>query len=303
MTRCDVLVVGGTHGNEINGAWLVDQWREQPDLLETAGLSLALEIGNPEARAVNRRYVDRDLNRCFTPDRLNQGGQEQELQRARQLLALHGPASATPCRVALDLHSTTAAMGSCLVVYGRRPADLALAARVQGALGLPVYLHEADAAQTGFLVEQWPCGLVIEVGPVPQGVLDARVVRQTRIALETCLQQLAAARAGHGRDPHSLVVHRHLGSVDLPRDSRDRAAALVHQHLQGQDWQPLMDGAVVFESPKGEALSLQQDHGEAWPVFINEAAYAEKRIAFSLTRREVWSTDPSWGKALEQLMT
>ena len=152
-------------------------------------------------------------------------------------------------------------------------------------------------------MEQWPCGLVIEVGPVPQGVLDARVVRQTRIALETCLQQLAAARAGHGRDPHSLVVHRHLGSVDLPRDSRDRAAALVHQHLQGQDWQPLMDGAVVFESPKGEAVSLQQDHGEAWPVFINEAAYAEKRIAFSLTRREVWSTDPSWSKALEQLMT
>ena len=54
---------------------------------------------------------------------------------------------------------------------------------------------------------------------------------------------------------------------------------------------------------RGEAVSLQQDHGEAWPVFINEAAYAEKRIAFSLTRREVWSTDPSWSKALEQLMT
>ena len=169
MTRCDVLVVGGTHGNEINGAWLVDQWRDQQDLLDTAGLSLALEIGNPEARTANRRYVDRDLNRCFTADLLNQGGQEQELQRARQLLAWHGPDGTNPCRVALDLHSTTAAMGSCLVVYGRRPADLALAARVQGALGLPIYLHEADAAQTGFLVEQWPCGLVIEVGPVPQG--------------------------------------------------------------------------------------------------------------------------------------
>ena len=132
MARCDVLVVGGTHGNEVNGAWLVDQWREQPALLDTAGLSLALEIGNPEARAVSRRYVDRDLNRCFTPDLLNQGGQEVELKRARQLLAVHGPESATPCRVALDLHSTTAAMGNCLVVYGRRPADLALAARVHG---------------------------------------------------------------------------------------------------------------------------------------------------------------------------
>ncbi len=303
MTRCDVLVVGGTHGNENNGAWLVDQLRDQPDLLETAGLSLALEIGNPEARAVNRRYVDRDLNRCFTPDLLNQEGQELEPQRARKLLALHGPTSANSCRVALDLHSTTAAMGCCLVVYGRRPADLALAARVQGSLGLPIYLHEADAAQTGFLVEQWPCGLVIEVGPVPQGVLDARVVRQTRIALETCLQQLAAAREGRGQDPHSLVVHRHLGSVDLPRDPRDRVAALVHHQLQRKDWQPLVDGAVVFECPSGEAVLLQQGQGEAWPVFINEAAYAEKRIAFSLTRREVWSIDPSWGEALEQLMT
>ena len=91
MAGCDVLVVGGTHGNEVNGAWLVDQWREQPALLETAGLSLALEIGNPEARAVNRRYIDRDLNRCFTPDLLNQGGQEVERKRARQLLAVHGP--------------------------------------------------------------------------------------------------------------------------------------------------------------------------------------------------------------------
>ena len=303
MARCDVLVVGGTHGNEVNGAWLVDQWREQPSLLDTAGLSLALEIGNPEARAVSRRYVDRDLNRCFTPDLLNQGGQEVELKRARQLLAVHGPESATPCRVALDLHSTTAAMGNCLVVYGRRPADLALAARVQGALGLPVYLHEADAAQTGFLVEQWPCGLVIEVGPVPQGVLDARVVRQTRIALETCLQQLAAARAGRDRDPHSLVVHRHLGSVDLPRDQRNRLAAMVHPQLQGQDWQPLRGGAAAFELPCGETVPFAQDRGETWPVFINEAAYAEKRIAFSMTRREVWPFDSSWGRALAQLMT
>ena len=302
MTRCDVLVVGGTHGNEINGAWLVDQWRDQQDLLDAAGLSLALEIGNPEARTANRRYVDRDLNRCFTADLLNQGGQEQELQRARQLLAWHGPDGANPCRVALDLHSTTAAMGSCLVVYGRRPADLALAARVQGALGLPIYLHEADAAQTGFLVEQGHCGLVIEVGPVPQGVLDARVVRQTRIALETCCQELAAARAGTGRDPHNLVVHRHLGSVDLPRDQRDCAAAMVHPQLQGQDWRPLMDGAAMFELPRGGTVPLQEDGSETWPVFINEAAYAEKRIAFSLTRREVWPIDPSWGQALEQLM-
>ena len=38
------------------------------------------------------------------------------------------------------------------------------------------------------------------------------------------------------------------------------------------------------------------------PVFINEAAYAEKRIALSLTRREVWPVHPQWMDALKELM-
>jgi len=36
-------------------------------------------------------------------------------------------------------------------------------------------------------------------------------------------------------------------------------------------------------------------------VFINEAAYGEKGIALSLTRREVWPVQPHWGSALERL--
>ena len=302
MTGSDVLVVGGTHGNELNAAWLIDQWRLRPDLLEACGLQLALEIGNPEARRAGRRYIDRDLNRSFQPQLLDQPGDGLEPQRARELLNQHGPDGLQPCRVALDLHSTTAAMGTCLVVYGRRPADLALAARVQGALGVPVYLHEADAAQAGFLVERWPCGLVIEVGPVPQGVLDAGVVRQTRLALQVCLRELAAARSGGGRDPHCLVVHRHLGSRDIPRDAEEGPAALVHPQLQGQDWRPLHTDDPLFERPDGEAMPLGTTAEPLFPVFINEAAYAEKRIAFSLTRREVWPIDPGWGAALAELM-
>jgi aspartoacylase len=37
-------------------------------------------------------------------------------------------------------------------------------------------------------------------------------------------------------------------------------------------------------------------------VFINEAAYAEKRIALSLTQREVWPVEACWQTALEQLL-
>lgn len=298
----DVLVVAGTHGNEVNAPWLLDQWKQHPDLIAQHGLCARTVIGNPKAFAQNRRYLDRDLNRSFQVPLLESDDpMEWEIVRARELLDQFGPVGHQPCQVAIDLHSTTAAMGNCLVVYGRRPADLALAALIQAELGLPIYLHESDAAQTGFLVERWPCGLVIEVGPVPQSVLDARIVRQTRLSLEACFRALAAATVRRGRYPQTLLIHRHLGSVDLPRDSEDRQMALLHPEIQGHDWQYLPAQRRLFQRASGADCLDCLPEG-AVPVFINEAAYAEKRIAFSLTRREVLPVEDSWRDALERLM-
>ena len=301
MSSCGVFVVAGTHGNEVNAPWLLQQWQANPDLIDAAGLAVQKVIGNPEALLRRCRYVDRDLNRCFLPEQLEQGASGLEFQRAGELLRLHGPSGEQPCAVAIDLHSTTAAMGNSLVVYGRRPADLALAALVQGALGLPIYLHEADAQQTGFLVESWPCGLVIEVGPVPQGLLNARVVEQTRLGLESCLRALDQARQGLARLPDALVVHRHLGSQDLPKSEHGEPLALVHPDLQGRDWQNIASTQAMFRAADGTDLCAAWVEGEI-PVFVNEAAYAEKSIAFSLTRREVWPVESNWLPALKQLL-
>jgi len=304
MAQGRVLVVAATHGNERNAPWLLEQWRQRPELLAAAGVELALELGNPEALAANRRYIDRDLNRSFAPELLaDPSRQELEVQRARQLLARFGPDGDQPCSVALDLHSTTSAMGNSLVVYGRRPADLALAAGVQARLGLPVYLHEADAAQTGFLVERWPAGLVIEVGPVPQGLLSASICRQTQLALEACMAVLAQARAGRLRLPEALWVHRHAGSVDLPRHGDGRPAAAVHPLRQHRDWRPLTPGDPLFWSADGTVIAYEPGANPAarWPVFINEAAYGEKGIALSLCQRERWGCELGWGDALAAL--
>jgi len=302
-----VLVVGATHGNERNGAWLVEVWRQRPGSLRQSGLAVELTIGNPEAHAACRRYLDRDLNRSFATGLLEQADSPvREVQQARRLLEHHGPDSPQPCLVVLDLHSTTAAMGNCLVLYGRRPADLALAAGLQGLLGLPIYLHEADPAQTGFLAERWPCGLAIEVGPVPQGVVQAAITRQTRLAVEEALAVLAAARAGQLRLPSQLVVHRHRISLDLPRRADGSPAAVIHPLRQHRDWQPIRageplfideGGSVIAYDPPSELLAAGEG-GLAWPVFINEAAYGEKGIALSLTSRECWPVEADWGEAL-----
>ena len=298
-----VLVVAGTHGNESNAPWLLDAWRRDPRRAPCSGFAVEWVIGNPAARAAGRGYLERDLNRSFDPDLLQAVGPVPlEVERARQLLADCGPSGATPCLVALDLHSTTAAMGNSLVVYGRRPADLALAAALQADLGLPVYLHEADARQTGYLVERWPCGLVIEVGPVPQGVLAPAIVQQTRLALESALAALERAAQGCLRLPPQLVVHRHLGSLDLPRHVDGSPAAVLHPQRLGRDWQPLRPGDPLFLDAEGGTHPYVAPAGledsTVWPVFLNEAAYGEKGIALSLTAREAWSVEPAWAEAL-----
>ena len=277
------------------------QWRRL-----MGGLAVEWRIGNPAARAAGRRYLERDLNRSFVPELLQATGPVPlEVARARQLLADCGPSGEAPCLVALDLHSTTAAMGNSLVVYGRRAADLALAAALQADLGLPIYLHEADARQTGYLVERWPCGLVIEVGPVPQGVLDPAILRQTRLALESAVIALERAAAGALRLPSRLVVHRHLGSLDLPRHADGAPAAVLHPQRLGRDWQPLRPGEPLFLTGADATIPYQPSAGleerTVWPVFLNEAAYGEKGIALSLTSREVWSVESGWGEALTAL--
>jgi len=305
-SRGKVLVVGGTHGNERNAPWLLEAWAAEASLLSNAGLAVVPVLGNPRALAEGRRYRDRDLNRSFDPALLADPVRpEWEVERARALLASHGASGEEPCLVAIDLHSTTAAMGNSLVVYGRRPADLALAAALQGELGLPIYLHEGDPRQTGYLVERWPCGLVIEVGPVPQGVLTALVTQQTRLALEVGLALLAEARRGKLPQPRRLVVHRHLGSLDLPRRPDGSPAALIHPLRQHRDWQPLRPGDPLFLMPNGTTQAYRPPAGigehPVWPVFINEAAYGEKGIALGLTVREVWPVEPQWGNALIEL--
>jgi aspartoacylase len=305
-TTARVLVVGGTHGNERNGVELLEHWRRVPESLNTAGLPVAFTLGNPGAIAAGRRYLERDLNRSFAPPLLEDSRhQETEVCRARDLLAAWGPEGTAPCAVALDLHSTTAAMGCCLVMYGRRAADLALAAGLQRRLGLPIYLHEGDPAQSGYLAERWPCGLAIEVGPVPQGVVNASICRQTQLALEGALAVLAEARHGALALPQELVVHRHLRSLDLPRDGQGSPTAWVHGLRQDRDWQPMGPGDPLFETPDGTSLGWRPapgDPGRVWPVFINEAAYEEKGIALSLTLREVWPVASAWGEGLMALL-
>jgi len=302
MTNFQMLLVAGTHGNEVNAPWLFEHWDQNPNLINSFEFNISKIIGNPEALGLSRRYIDSDLNRAFSKDLLNSNLENNlEANRAKYILKKFGPDGENPCSFAIDLHSTTASMGNSIVIYGRRYADLALASLLQSKLGLPIYLHEADKDQRGFLVEAWPCGFVLEIGPVPQSLLDTSIIEKYRLTLEVCFQEIEKFLLGRSLFPKNIVVHRHIGSIDFPRDSNNKIASSIHPSLYGMDWHPIMKNQPLFVNIQGEVDSYTSSE-EVVPVFINEAAYAEKNIAMSLTKKEVWDFREEWQLALMKLL-
>jgi len=64
MTVQRILIVSGTHGNEINPVWAVKQFNRRENRLN-CGIEYEYIIGNPVAYEKGRRYIDLDLNRSF----------------------------------------------------------------------------------------------------------------------------------------------------------------------------------------------------------------------------------------------
>ncbi len=112
-----LIAVGGIHGNETAGVLalqrVVEGLETRPDLL--SGQLLAL-VGNRGALARERRFLGRDLNRMWTPERMAAlhgrgpvGGLEPERAEQRELLRiLDGAlADARGHVLFMDLHTTS----------------------------------------------------------------------------------------------------------------------------------------------------------------------------------------------------
>ena len=139
MTLKKILIVSGTHGNEINPVWAVNQFSKKKKTFDK-NIEYKFIIGNPLACERGARYIDNDLNRSFTS---SQDNSIYEINRANFLVEKFGINGSDPCDIAIDLHTTTANMGTSIVMYGRRIKDFCLAALLQHKFCL---LYTSDAA-------------------------------------------------------------------------------------------------------------------------------------------------------------
>ena len=293
MTFKKILIVSGTHGNEINPIWAVNQFSNsnQKNILDN-DIEYKFILGNPLAYEKNSRYIDTDLNRSFIKAN-NLDHSNYELNRANFLLEKFGFNGSDPCEIAIDLHTTTANMGTSIVMYGRRRKDFCLAALLQHKFGLPIYLHEKDEKQTGFLVEAWPCGLVIEIGSVAQNFYDPKIINRFLIILSSLRNEINKLKNNLIKIPKELIVYVHLGSIDYPREKNGNINGLIHPERMNKDWNSIKRGDPLFLDIHGNTL-IYEGEEIIWPVFIGEVAYKEKNIAMSYTRKEVICSSNDW---------
>jgi predicted deacylase len=122
----EVLITALVHGNEYSGAMALDAWLAS-GLLPRYGRVTAVfcntdafarfDKAHPDAS----RFIDEDLNRVWSPTRLDGAGEGCELQRARQIRPLVERATHL-----LDLHSMHEP-GEPLLVTGLLPRNIAFA--------------------------------------------------------------------------------------------------------------------------------------------------------------------------------
>ncbi|MEE1674710.1 aspartoacylase [Agarivorans aestuarii] len=281
-----VAIVGGTHGNEFSGVYLINKWQQHPQLIARSSLEVTTVIANPKAHGENKRYIDADLNRQFSASNLADFDlANYEQSRAKVLHQQLGPKSKPNMDLVVDLHNTTSNMGPTLILLEQTPFYKQMAAYVS--MRMPetvVFLDEPeeDMSNHRFLASCGKYGVLIEVGPQPQSVLRQDVLEQ----MEQMTGHILDFVELHNQQdlpelPKQVEAFLYLDSIKLPLNEKGERLAMVHSNVQDNDYQPIKPGDPIFRTFMGEDICYQGDK-TVYPAFINEAAYYDNELAMSL---------------------
>ncbi|XP_061768037.1 N-acyl-aromatic-L-amino acid amidohydrolase (carboxylate-forming) B-like isoform X2 [Nerophis ophidion] len=267
-------VCGGTHGNEMTGVHVVRQMKKNK-VDKVGHASVMTVLSNPEAVKECRRAP---LGPSST----------HEMKRAKELNALLGP-KGSPEAVDLlcDLHNTTSNMGPCFILSNQDWIVMHICKYVQSkALNWPVALIKMgeDESQTYSLDTVGKHGFSLEVGPQPTGVVRADIYNMVKEILELIFEWLQKFNSGCIFEGGQLEAFKWTKTIDYPRDpSTNEITAAIHPQLQDNDFKLLQPGDPIFLTFTGETVTHQGE--AAYPFFVNECAYYEKKIAFHLAEK------------------
>ncbi|MBF0431443.1 MAG: aspartoacylase [Fibrobacteria bacterium] len=298
-----VVIMGGTHGNERVGVHALQYILTHTFEFAKGSVNDIYPLfGNPPAIRRNSRYIETDLNRCFTYDYANprlscEDDCFLESRRAFEIRNELG-ANTQPVDFLIDMHTTTSNMGNCLIIADIEPWTLALCRRVAAqVMGCRIVYdpcsREEDKNSSSLAVNS----ITLEMGPFQQGVADSQGIHTALSIVKviiSVLDELNGKSQDELKSPEGIPIFQTLPfSVDYPRDENKFNTCFIHEKFMHQDYVPLQSASLLFRSYDGgevrcsdtsvigEALLHNINRGEELSaIFVGESAYVEKGIAF-----------------------
>lgn len=268
----NVLIFGGTHGNEWTGIAVIKNY-ETYFKEKYPELRLNFIHANPEAYKLNKRFKDEDLNRAFEFVSENRGTYEN--QRARELKEL---ILNEECFV-IDLHTTTSHMGKTIILSHYHPLNLKVSESISKAFPDARIIGALDPNKK-YLASQSETGLMVEVGPVANGIVEPKTLKETLELLDKILAELSQPGTSTG----SFPLYEEVQDIYYPQNDAGEITGFIHADLQGKDFVPVNGDYLAFESFSGVAITHKTNE-ILYPIFINEAAYYPTKLAFTLCRK------------------
>lgn len=286
-----VAITGGTHGNELTGVYLINKFFKNPNLVKRDSFETFFMHTNLGAIKQCTRYVDKDLNRTFTHEGLNNPTlNSYEDKLAKEINQKIGPKGSDNPNVdfIMDLHSTTSKMGLSICISTEDKLSWQVAAFVKECIPeLNIFSWKGDTQNTSFVSSIPQSGFTIEVGSIPQGVLRADMFFETEKIIQTILDFFEKYNTGNLNKQYTQVeVYHNVKMIDFPRGNDGDINAMVHPNLQENGYFKLTKGDPIFVTLDGEEL-YYEDENDLYALFINEAAYYEKGVAMCLADKKV----------------
>lgn len=289
-----VAVTGGTHGNELTGVYLVKHWQANASEVTRGSFTTELHLANVEATKQIRRYIDQDLNRQFNIDDINNpdlDGVEQ--LRAKAINELLGPKENPRVDFVIDLHTTTANMGTSLIFNSSDPFVKGMAFYIKQQMPhANLFYSPSNRLDDNFLRSMGRLGgLVIEVGPIAQGLLNYDIYAETQMAVMHALDYIEAKNTDKTIElPKQMAGYLFIEKIPLPQDGAGQLTAMIHPSLQNKDYQAINPGDPMFITLGGETI-FYDGKQPVCGAFINEAAYYDQNIGLSLMKEVVIDLD------------
>jgi succinylglutamate desuccinylase len=238
-----VAVIGGVHGNESVGMSALRWARET--ITPEAGTVYFIE-GNPEAVRKNVRFIEKNLNRCFSKEL---SGDSLEELRARELMPI-----LDECDMLLDIHASNSHDATPFVICEENGMEIGCL------LDFPIISTGWDALEPGttdwYVNQQRKIGIGIECGSVHRPEETLTLAQESILRFLRYTGNLEGGEESHDIPQRHIhvhtVAHRSTEPVTFSRDYAD-FELLEHEEVFARsgdrEYVAGQDDCIIFPRP------------------------------------------------------